>query len=297
MISKVSRIIRDIKSLEIQGAREVARAGLECFILAAEDSRARTRSEFLKELNGLAGILSRARATEPMLRNVMKNVLLRLNDCKGFDNLKSCTVGLCRDQVRGMDEAMLEISRIGSGQIADDDRILTHCHSHSVVGIFLEARKQGRRFGVIVTESRPRLQGMLTARELLKAGIKVTYCVDSAVGRVMKKTDRVLVGCDAILADGSIVNKIGTLPMAIVAGKFSVPFMVAGETLKFDPQTAIGMPEPIERRDAKEVIDPGKLPGADIINPAFDVTPADYIHSLITEKGIMKPELLRRMEA
>ena len=169
-----------------------------------------------------------------------------------------------------------------------------HCHSHDVVAILLEAKKQGKRFDVIVTETEPRRQGELTARDLLKAGIKVTYCVDSAIGYVMKSADRVLVGCDAILADGSIVNKIGTFPIAIVAQRFGVPFYVAGETLKFDTQTIAGIPEKIEQRDPKEVIDPKKIRGAKIINPAFDVTPADYVHSLITEKGIMKPEMLRR---
>jgi ribose 1,5-bisphosphate isomerase len=296
MLPKVSRMVRDIKSLKIQGAREVAKAGLECLILTAKSSNARNRSEFLKELQGISGVLAKARETEPMLRNVLRNVLLRMNEYEGFDKTGTAAVNVCREQVREMDLALLRIAEIGAGQVENGDRVLTHCHSHDVVGIFLEARKQGKRFEVIVTESRPKLQGILTAKELLKAGIRVTYCVDSAMGWVMKKTDRVLVGCDAILADGSVVNKIGTFPIALVAEKFGVPFLVAGETLKFDPQTIMGIPEPIETRDSKEIIEPGKLRGARIVNPAFDVTPADYIQALITEKGIMKPELLRRME-
>jgi len=295
MIPRVSRIIREIKSLKIQGEREVAKAGLECLILTAKQSRARNRSEFVKEMRNLAGVLSKARVTEPMLRNVMRNVLLKINEYEGFENIRSVTVNLCNEEMQEMDLALVKIAKIGSGQIGSGETILTHCHSHDVVGILLEAKKQGKNFEVIVTESRPKLQGMLTAKDLLKAGIKVTYCVDSAIGWVMKKVDRVLVGCDAILADGSIVNKIGTFPIALVAEKFSVPFLVAGETLKFDPQTIMGIPEPIERRDPKEVIEPRKLPGARIINPAFDVTPADYIHALITERGIMKPEVLRKM--
>jgi ribose 1,5-bisphosphate isomerase len=293
MYPKVSRIIRNIKSMKIQGAREVAKAGLECFILTAKSSKARNRSEFVKEIRNLAGVLAKTRVTEPMLRNVMKNVLLKLNEYEGFENIGSATVNVCKGEMREMDLALINIAKIGSGQIENGDRVLTHCHSHDVIGIFLEAKKEGKRFEVIVTESRPRLQGILTAKDLLKAGIKVTYCVDSAIGWVMKKIDKVLVGCDAILADGSIVNKIGTFPIALVAEKFGVPFLVAGETLKFDTQTLMGIPEPIEKREAKEIIEPRKLPGARIINPAFDVTPADYIYTLITEKGIMRQEVLR----
>ncbi len=292
MIPKVSRIIKDIKSMKIQGEREVAKSGLECFILTAKNSKARNRKEFMREIKSLAMVLTKTRATEPMLRNVMKNVLLRLNEYGG-ENVKEVTVNICNEELRKIDEALIKIAEIGAGQIESGDKIMTHCHSHDVVAIFLEAKKQGKRFEVIVTESRPRLQGMLTAKDLTKAGIKVVYCVDSAMGWFMKETNKVLVGCDAILADGSIVNKIGTFPLALVAEKFGVPLFVAGETLKFDPQTIMGVPEPIEMREAKEIIDPKKLPRAKVINPAFDVTPADYIHALITEKGIMRPEVLR----
>ncbi|HJW97041.1 MAG TPA: ribose 1,5-bisphosphate isomerase, partial [archaeon] len=99
----------------------------------------------------------------------------------------------------------------------------------------------------------------------------------------MKKCTKVLVGCDAILPDGSIVNKIGTLPMAIVAKAFGKPFIVAGLTSKLTHRVEI------EERDPKEVEDPANLKGAKIINPAFDITPADYVDFIITEKGIVKP--------
>lgn len=290
---KVSRIIRDIKSLRIQGAREVAKAGLECFILTAKYSRAKSRTEFMKEIKGMIGVLVKTRPTEPMLRNVIANVMLKLSEYEG-DKFKSVTANICNDEIGKIDQALISIATIGAGQVANGEVILTHCHSHDVVAILLEAKSQGKIFDVIVTESRPMNQGELTAKDLLKAGIKVTYCVDSAAGWVMKGVDKVLVGCDAILADGSIINKIGTFPIALVAQKFGVPVYVAGETMKFDVQTLVGIPETIEERDPKEVIDPKKIRRAKIINPAFDITPADYVHSLITEKGIMRPEVLRR---
>jgi ribose 1,5-bisphosphate isomerase len=187
-----------------------------------------------------------------------------------------------------------KIAVIGAGSISEGDTVMTHCHSEHVAAIFKEAKNQKKNFTVIVTETEPMRQGLKTAKDLLEARIPVTYCVDSAIGFLMKKVDKVIVGCDAILADGSIVNKIGSLPLAIVANRFNVPFFVAGESMKFDRQTVAGVPEPLEQRSPSEIIGAADLRGAQVINPAFDVVPADLVTALITEMGVMKPELLRQ---
>ena len=147
------------------------------------------------------------------------------------------SIGITAKQAnKYMDELKLmvdEIAEKGAGEINDGDVVLTHCHSGHVMEILKRAKRKGKKFEVIVTETRPRDQGVLSAKELLGAGIKVTYCVDSAFGFVMKRVTRMLVGCDAILADGSVVNKIGTFPMALVAKRFNVPVLVAGGTYEF----------------------------------------------------------------
>ena len=290
---KVSKILKDIKTLKIQGAREVAKAGAEAIKLTALKSRAKTREDFVSELQEIGKKLSETRPTEPALRNAVTKILTQVSSYENFNRIKKFTENICNNYLNELQKALKDIGRIGSNQINTGETILTHCHSHSVVEIFKEAKKQGKNFRVIVTETRPLNQGIITAKELLEIGIKVTFCVDAAIGWVMKEVDKVLVGCDAILADGSIVNKIGTFPMALIAERFAVPFFAAGGTYKFDPETVAGMTEPIEHRNPKEVISPRKLKKAEIINPAFDITPADYIRALITEKGIMKPELLR----
>lgn len=294
MDSKLSKILQDIKNLKIQGAREIAKAGVKSISLFTARSKTKTKSQFLSGLENLGRTLSQVRPTEPALRNVVKNILLETKQFEGgLEDTKKLVLKLCENYLGMMEEALNKIAEIGSHQIENGDMILTHCHSHSVVEIFRKAKSQGKTFEVIVTETRPKYQGIITAKKLLNSKIKVTFCVDSAVGWVMKKTDKVLVGCDAILADGSVVNKIGTLPIAVLAERFGVPFLVAGGTYKFDPETVAGIPEPIEERDPKEVINPRKLPGAKIINPVFDVIPSEYIRAIITEKGIMRPELVR----
>jgi len=158
-----------------------------------------------------------------------------------------------------------------------------------------KAKEKRKKFRVIVTETRPLNQGLATAKELAAAHIETTYIVDSAVSSVMKQVTKVLIGCDAILADGSIVNKIGTYTIALVAEKFQTPVFVAAETLKYDRITVMGTAEPIEERGPEEVTDTKDLKGVKISNPAFDVTPASLISALITEKGIMRPELIREI--
>jgi len=291
----VRQIIADIKALKIQGATKIAGAGVRCIEITARGSKAKSRSVFISELHELNEKLSGARPTEPALRNAIKSVLLRVQIYEEFETIKKYTIQVCKNYIKELKSMINKIADIGSNQIKDGDRILTHCHSEHVIAILKTAKKQGKKFEVIVTETRPKYQGMITAKKLLKSGIKVTYCIDAAIGYIMRDVTRVLVGCDAILADGSIVNKIGTFPMALTANKFGIPVVVAGGTYKFDAQTILGHPEPVELRDPAEVVSTRSLPKATVINPAFDITPAEFVHSLVTEKGITKPEWVREL--
>ncbi len=141
-------------------------------------------------------------------------------------------------------------------------------------------------------ETRPLLQGKITAKELLREKIPVVYCVDSASASLMKDATKVLVGADAVTAGGDVVNKIGTYQIAIEAREYKVPFIVACGTHKYDAKTALGFPEPIEERARVEVVGKGKLSGAKVVNPAFDVTPKEYVYEIVTEIGVFSPETL-----
>jgi ribose 1,5-bisphosphate isomerase len=292
---KIEAVVSDISMLKIQGAKDVALAGIKCIRIAASESAATKTDDFVDELRKVSEKVSMARPTEPALRNCIGMILRKLEryELRRIENIKKYAVMTCDRLIKDIEAMVAKMASIGAGNISDGDTILTHCHSGHVIAILKEAKAQRKNFRVIVTETEPHRQGLTTAKELLEAKIPVTYCVDSAVGYVMKRVDKVLVGCDAILADGSIVNKIGTLPIAIVASRFNVPVFVAGESIKFDSLTIGGMPEPIEQRSPEEISGYKELKGAEIINPAFDTVPADLIAALITEIGIMKPELLR----
>ena len=285
MDSKASKIICDIKKLKIQSAHGIAHAGLECLKIAINSSKAGDRKSFLEEIQDIAQKIKTARPTEIELGSIVNLVLFKIsdNEIEDVEKLKDFALSVCDKQIAETEVAMQRLIDNGAKQIHEGDRILTHCHSRTVVGIFREAKKQGKDFTVFVTETRPLKQGLITAKDLLSSNIKIVYGVDSDMGYLMKKCTKVLVGCDAILPDGSVVNKIGTLPMAIVAKAFGKPFLVAGLTSKLTHKVEI------EERDPKEVEDPAKLKGAKIINPAFDVTPGEYVDFIITEKGMVKP--------
>ncbi len=293
--SRVEKIVGKIKNLEIQGSNDIAEAGVRCLEIMAKESSATKKNDFISELGKTAEMVKGARPTEPCLQNSVKIILDKLEkyELRKMENVRKYALSACRIQLDLLKTVVERIAKIGVGQIQDDDVVLTHCHSEHVVAILKEARDKRKKFSVIVTETRPLRQGLITAKELLEANIDVTFVVDSSVASLMKKVTKVLIGCDAILADGSIVSKIGTYTIALIADKFQTPVFVAGETLKFDPKTVEGMPEPIEQRKPEEIIDPAELRRAKILNPAFDITPAELITALITEKGIMRPELIR----
>jgi methylthioribose-1-phosphate isomerase len=138
-----------------------------------------------------------------------------------------------------------------------------------------------------VDETRPLLQGArLTAWELGQAGIPHRVVADSAAGSLMAqgRVDRVVVGADRIAANGDVANKVGTYPLAVLAGRHRVPFYVAAPLSTIDPETPDGASIPIEERDPAEVVADG---GA--FNPAFDVTPAELVTAIVTEAGVLQP--------
>jgi methylthioribose-1-phosphate isomerase len=211
------------------------------------------------------------------------------------------------------DEAMCAaMGRHGASLIQDGFGVLTHCNTGSLatagmgtaLAALFTAHQQGKHFSVYADETRPLLQGArLTAWELRQAGIDVTLICDSMAAQVMKEkhVQLVIVGADRIAANGDTANKIGTYGVALLAKAHGIPFYVAAPSSTFDLSLASGEGIPIEQRQPDEVTQGfGKqtAPGdVKVYNPAFDVTPAELIAGIVTEKGIIRPvtaETIRR---
>ncbi len=293
MDKKVRRIIADIKSLKIQGARNVAKESLNALIIEAEEGYVKKPSCLVKNVSLAAESLSKSRPTEPMMRNLIgaSMVFLKEEHARGAKalQLKDAYVQHVRGMLADMDSDAKKLASYGAKLIPDDALVLTHCHSSSSTKILIEAKRMKKRFSVVCFETRPRFQGRTTATELAKAGIDVTLTVDGAMNMFMKKADIVFVGADSVTSRGDLINKIGTSTLAHIARMNDVSFYSAAELSKYSPMTMHGEREKIEERDPKEVWD--KPPrGLKIRNPAFEATAAKYINGYVTESGVIPPE-------
>lgn len=207
-------------------------------------------------------------------------------------------------RIHAEDAAMCQrIGEHGLRFMPENGGVLTHCNAGALAtaGIgtatapMYLAHERGRKLKVYCDETRPLLQGArLTAWELSRAGIDVTLICDDMAGWLMRqhKVKAVIVGADRITANGDAANKIGTYGVAVMAKHHGIPFYVAAPGSTFDLNLADGGAIPIEQRDPKEVAEGfGKRTAAevDIWNPAFDVTPAELITAIITDRGVIQP--------
>lgn len=278
-------VYKKIKSLEIQGATNVAVSALKVIADTVKKSK---NPE--KDLDKYTEMFANVRPTEPLLRNGLKFLKIKL---RGVDIKKEIT-GVVKEYLEFIDEANKQIVEVGSKRIQDGFSIMTHCHSSTVVKILKEAHAQGKKITVYACETRPLFQGRITAKELAKEGIEVYSIVDSAKRFYINDMDLAIVGADALTADSRIINKIGTSMLAMVAKEARTPFMVAATLLKYDPTTGLGENEPIEMRDEKEVWD-RKPKGVKVLNPAFDITLPEYVDYMVTEVGIINPFTIELM--
>jgi len=190
----------------------------------------------------------------------------------------------------------------GAKLVPDHARIMTHCNAGALataghgtaLGVIRSARDQGKAISVMANETRPYLQGArLTAWEMVQEQIPVTLVTDNMAGYLMSRgeIDLLIVGADRVAANGDVANKIGTYTLAVLARRHALPFYVAAPLSTFDLSIADGASIPIEERAADEVTGYRGIRwapnGVAVRNPAFDVTPADLVTGLITERGVL----------
>lgn len=285
----VDKIISDIKNLKIQGATNVALAAVDVFQYKCQTSKALGKKQFINELNSIRKKLFATRPTEPMMRNAIRFAMHINYEKYELTDLKDLIVSRCEEFRRMELSGRKRIIEIGSKRIEDEMTIMIHCHSSTVFNIVNVAKKKNIK--VICTETRPRFQGRITAKELIAAGIPTTMIIDSAARHYVNDVDMVLVGADVINNDGSIINKIGSSTIALCADEANTDFYCASTIMKFNPETVFGPAEEIELRATSEIWkNPPK--GLKIVNPAFDMVPREYIEGIITEEGIFAPETI-----
>ncbi|ELZ91609.1 translation initiation factor IF-2B subunit delta [Haloferax mucosum ATCC BAA-1512] len=296
MEERVHAAVRDtadeIDTMEIRGAATIAEAAAHALRRQATASDADTPEAFKSELRAAARTLYETRPTAVSLPNALRYVLRGMSNTT-VEGLRQNVVESADEFCDRLERAQADLGQVGANRLRDGDTIMTHCHSTDALACVEAAVKQGKHIEAIVKETRPRNQGHITAQELHEMGVPVTLVVDSAARRYLNDVDHVLVGADAVAADGSVINKIGTSGLAVNARDRGTPIMVAAQTLKLHPDTLTGHTVDIEMRDTEEILDAdtlAELGNPTVRNPAFDVTPPRYVDAIVTERGQFPPE-------
>ena len=284
-----NKIIRDIKNLKIQSAKNVAKNSLFALKDYSKNIDAITKTKFFEELETAKKILFSTRPTEPFMRNAINFVIndTKLVNSKNFKENLNLKIDQALNHIETTEDI---VSLVGARKIKRGSKIFTHCHSSAVMGILKRAKKQKKNFEVHNTETRPKFQGRTTALELSKLKIPIVHYVDSAARLAIKRCDLVLLGCDAIDSEGKAYNKIGSEMFAEIANKFDIPVYIATDSWKFDPKTIFGFNEEIEKRNRNEIWKdaPDQIK---IENYAFEKIDSDLITGIISELGIFKPQM------
>ena len=299
-ITTVDEMAEAIKSLRIRGAPLLGAAAAFGLALTAYHSKANCTSELLAELEDAAKTLKSTRPTAVNLFWAADRILNKARDYSGdVERLKTLVIKEAQRIADEDAEANRAIGKNGAELINDGDVILTHCNAGELatveygtaLGVIRAAWEQGKKIKVIATETRPLLQGArLTAYELKRDGIPVTLITDNMVGYVMHKrlVNKVIVGADRIVQD-AVVNKIGTFTVAVLAKEHGVSFYVAAPKSTFDlAHTSTDVI--IEERKPEEVTHLGAQQvaahGVGVLNPAFDITPLNYVSAIICESRV-----------
>lgn len=188
------------------------------------------------------------------------------------------------------EESLTRMAAIAANVIQDGDVVFTHSYTRSVLLAIEKAYSAGKHFSVISTESRPRNEGAYLASLLAGMGIDVTLITDASAAHYMPRISRVFVGADGLYTDGTVVNKMGTLGIAILAAYYRVPVYVLSITAKLYRPSLQGFQLEMERRPAEEVWnEPNSIPSMRVENIFFEEVPPELVTYLVTERGVIKP--------
>ena len=300
-------VAQAIRELKVRGAPAIGVTAAMGVALGAQSVDADEYFSFVKQVDAICDHLAASRPTAVNLFWAIARMKQKLASLKGMP-IAEIKRELIRESQSILDEDIAlckAMGRHGATVIQNGQTILTHCNAGALatagygtaLGVIRAAWEQGKQIRVIADETRPVLQGArLTAWELMQDKIPVTLITDNMAGSLMRQGNIqvCVVGADRIAANGDVANKIGTYSVAVLARAHGIPFYVAAPYSTIDLATKTGAEIPIEERNPLEVTSihgshPVAPSGVAVYNPAFDVTPAELITGIITERGIFKP--------
>lgn len=307
-----------IRDMVVRGAPAIGVSAAYGIALGAKNFVGTNVVDLEDEIDYVADVIGKTRPTAVNLFWAIDRMKKVFNQAKMEEKSVSEIKQILIDEAKAIHDEDIEsqrlIAQFGGELIENNSTVLTHCNAGALatggvwgtaLGVIRGAVNQGKKVSVIADETRPYLQGArLTAWELLQDQIPVTLITDNMSGHLMKqgKVQAVVVGADRIAANGDAANKIGTYMVAVLANRHNIPFYVAAPLSTIDLNCPTGEQIPIEERASREITHVRDIQlapdGIEISNPAFDVTPNDLIHGIITEKGIARApftESLKKM--
>ena len=299
------KVAAAIRTLVVRGAPAIGSAAAFGVVLAAYRHSGSDPGDLGAFVRDAMNVLSQTRPTAVNLFWAIRRMEGVLDTAGGGpDRIRQ---SLEREAVKIFEEDLASCRTMGdhgASLVPDGARVLTHCNAGALatagygtaLGIIRSAHHRGKIRMVWVDETRPVLQGArLTAWEMIREGIPATLITDNSAGALIAsgKVDFIVVGADRITSRGDVANKIGTYPLAVLADRHQVPFVVAAPLSTIDPGIASGEDIPIETRDPEEVTGFGGVrwapEGVAVLNLAFDVTPASLVGAIVTERGVIRP--------
>jgi methylthioribose-1-phosphate isomerase len=313
-ISRCEDMAQAIRSMIVRGAPAIGVAAAYGMYLGAREIDTEEEEIFLDRLEKVAELLRQTRPTAVNLFWAISRMLKTAYE--SIDTVEDVKKTLLQTAQEIQSEDLQTCQAIGDNglTVLPDNRklnILTHCNTGSLatagygtaLGVIRSLWREERLERVYVDETRPRLQGAkLTAWECKQEGLPVTVITDSMAAHCMKQglVDAVIVGADRIAANGDTANKIGTYSLGVLSKAHNIPFFVAAPLSTVDFSIADGNQIPIEERHPSEIYEIGQTiiapKGIEYYNPSFDVTPAELISAVITEKGAFKPSELLTLQ-
>jgi methylthioribose-1-phosphate isomerase len=302
-LDSYKEVIQAIKDMKVRGAPAIGVAAAYAVAMAAREVRVDGHREFLPLLEQAGREIASARPTAVNITWAVERMLKVVEPELDLGQVRARLVA----EARRIHEEDIGINRMigdfGKGLMPEGGAVLTHCNTGALatagygtaLGVIRAGWEDGKRFHVFNTETRPFLQGArLTSWELVQLGIPSTLIVDSSAGLLMRRGEVscVIVGADRVAANGDVANKIGTYTLAVVARENGIPFYVAVPISTIDLSILSGDEIPIEERRPEEVTQFGGRQttpeGIGVRNPAFDITPHEYVSAIITERGIVQ---------
>jgi methylthioribose-1-phosphate isomerase len=293
-----------IRSMVVRGAPAIGCAAAYGIALEAIKIQSLNKVDFLSGMSDACQILLESRPTAINLFWAVNRMQLIIKDNHNIAPKELAMILLKEAHKIKAEDIKINrtMGRFGAELLSDGANVLTHCNAGALataghgtaLGVIRSAVESGKNISVIADETRPFLQGArLTAWEMVQEGIPVTLISDNMSGHLMShgEVDVIIVGTDRVAGNGDVANKIGTYMVAVLAKRHNIPFYVACPLSTIDRSISSGSDIPIEERPASEVIgfqdNHWAAEGVSVRNPAFDVTPADLVTGLITEKGVI----------